>query len=116
MQYLYDSGDDAVFMDNRDYEQIELPGGLRPTPSAGRRPTTRLDILFVDDQPTDVQVERGRAEGDHDRARGQGRHRLRRRQQGRDARVRGHGSGPALHRRGRMVRVDTRSGEYVSRA
>ena len=25
MQYLYDSGDAAVFMDNRDYEQIEIP-------------------------------------------------------------------------------------------
>ena len=25
MQYLYDSGDSAVFMDSRDYEQIEIP-------------------------------------------------------------------------------------------
>src|SRR3977135_3635901 len=25
MQYLYDSGDAAVFMDNNDYEQIEIP-------------------------------------------------------------------------------------------
>ena len=26
MQYLYDSGDAAVFMDSQDYEQIEIPG------------------------------------------------------------------------------------------
>ena len=28
MQYLYDSGDAAVFMDTRDYEQIEIPREL----------------------------------------------------------------------------------------
>ena len=43
MQYLYDSGDAAVFMDNNDYEQIEIPtrrgrrrrcGGCSPTPTS----------------------------------------------------------------------------------
>src|ERR671915_2200065 len=28
MQYLYESGDTAVFMDTRDYEQLELPRDL----------------------------------------------------------------------------------------
>ena len=28
MQYLYDSGDALVFMDNRDYEQIEIPSAV----------------------------------------------------------------------------------------
>ena len=41
MQYLYDSGDAAVFMDNRDYEQIEIPGELAADASAGCCPTTR---------------------------------------------------------------------------
>ena len=56
MQYLYDSGDDAVFMDNRDYEQIEIPGELAGDAMRWMLPNDEVDILFVDDRPTDVQV------------------------------------------------------------
>ena len=48
MQYLYDSGDAAVFMDTRDYEQLELPRELAARRDAldaaqrrGRRPLRR---------------------------------------------------------------------------
>ena len=89
MQYLYDSGEAAVFMDSRDYEQIEIPterarrldavgpaqlrgrGALRRR-TAERRPGPRRD----------------RDEGHPDRPGPQGRHRLRRRQQAGDAGVR----------------------------
>ena len=41
MQYLYDSGDAAVFMDSRDYEQIEIPSELAARRCSGCCPTTR---------------------------------------------------------------------------
>ena len=90
MQYLYDSGDAAVFMDSRDYEQIEIPTEVVGDAMQWLLPNDDVDILFVDERASDVQVpsavdlkvtktEPGR----------QGRHRLGRRQQAGDARVRG---------------------------
>ena len=65
-------------------------------------PNDEVEVLFVDEQPSDVQVPSAvEMKVDRDRARGQGRHRLRRRQQAGDARVRGRRPGAALHRRGR---------------
>ena len=89
MQYLYDSGDAAVFMDSRDYEQIEIPSDALGDAMQWVLPNAEVEVLFVDEQPSDVQVaERDRHEGDPDRPRPQGRHRLRRRQQAGDAGVR----------------------------
>ena len=117
MQYLYDSGEAAVFMDNRDYEQIEIPSELAGEAMQWLLPNAEVDVLFVDERPSDVQVASAiDMKVTADRARRQGRHRLRRRHQGGDAGVGRGRPGAALHRRGRDVRVDTRSGEYVSRA
>ena len=70
MQYLYDSGDAAVFMDSRDYEQIEIPTRRRRRGDAvgaaqrrGRRPLRRRAAQRR------AGAERGRDEGDADRAR-----------------------------------------------
>ena len=48
MQYLYDSGDAQVFMDNQSYEQLELPNdldrrrdALGPAERRGRDPVRR---------------------------------------------------------------------------
>src|SRR6266481_1588617 len=49
MQYLYDSGDTAVFMDTRDYEQIELPKDVVGDALQWLRPNDDVDVLFVDD-------------------------------------------------------------------
>ena len=118
MQYLYDSGEAAVFMDSRDYEQIEIPRELAGEAMRWVLPNAEVDVLFVDERPSDVQVaERDRHEGHPDRARRQGRHRLRRRHQAGDARVRASSvQVPLFIEEGETVRVDTRSGEYVSRA
>jgi elongation factor P len=43
MQYLYESGDEAVMMDMTDYDQVPLPND-------------EVDVLFVDGRPGDVQV------------------------------------------------------------
>src|SRR3954449_6724987 len=56
MQYLYDSGEAAVFMDSRDYEQIEIPRNIAADAMRWLLPNAEADILFVDERPTDVQV------------------------------------------------------------
>ena len=102
MQYLYDSGDAAVFMDTNDYEQIEIPAKLAGDAMRWVLPNDEVEVLFVDERPTDVQVpsavEMKVAQTDPgvkgDTASGGG-------QQAGDARVRGGGSGAALHRGGR---------------
>lgn len=57
MQYLYDSGEAAVFMDSQDYEQIEIPSDVVGEAMQWVLPNAEVDILFVDEQPSDVQVE-----------------------------------------------------------
>ena len=70
MQYLYDSGDAAVFMDNRDYEQIEIAGEVAGEAMRWMLPNAEVDVLFVDERPDRrAGAERGRDEGDDDRAR-----------------------------------------------
>jgi len=117
MQYLYDSGDAVVFMDTRDYEQIEIPREVAGESMRWVLPNAEVDVLFVDERPSDVQVasaidmkvtqtEPG-VKGDT---------------------ASGGGSKPAtlesgvvVHvplfiEEGETIRVDTRNGEYVSRA
>jgi elongation factor P len=117
MQYLYDSGEAAVFMDTTDYEQIEISSEVVGEAMKWVLPNDEVDVLFVDDQPSDVQVasavemkvtetEPG-VKGDT---------------------ASGGGSKPATLEsgvvvqvplfidEGETVRVDTRNGEYVSRA
>jgi elongation factor P len=57
MQYLYDSGEAAVFMDSQDYEQIEIPSDVVGEAMQWVLPNAEVDILFVDEQPSDVQVD-----------------------------------------------------------
>jgi elongation factor P len=117
MQYLYDSGDAQVFMDNQSYEQLELPADLDPDAMRWVRPNDEVEILFVDERPAGLQIPSAvdlavtetqpGLKGDT---------------------ASGGGSKPATLEtgvtievplfidEGETVRVDTRSGEYVSRA
>jgi elongation factor P len=117
MQYLYDSGDAAVFMDTRDYEQLELPRELAAEAMRWMRPNDEVDVLFVDENPADVQVpstvemkitktEPG-VKGDTASGGGNKPATL---ESGVVVQV------PLFIEEGETVRVDTRSGEYVSRA
>ena len=56
MQYLYDSGEAAVFMDNQSYEQVELPSALLGDAMQWVRPNDEVEVLYVDERPSDVQV------------------------------------------------------------
>ena len=50
-QYLYDSGDDVVFMDDETYEQFQLP---HPFPGSGASSSAvdSVQILTVDGKPS----------------------------------------------------------------
>jgi elongation factor P len=117
MQYLYDSGEAAVFMDSRDYEQIEIPSDVLGDAMQWLVPNSEVDVLFVDERPSDVQVpstiemkvtqtEPG-VKGDTASGGGSKAATL---ESGVTIQV------PLFIEEGEVVRVDTRSGEYVSRA
>ena len=56
MQYLYDSGDAQVFMDNQSYEQLELATDITGEEMRWVRPNDEVEILFVDERPSGVQI------------------------------------------------------------
>ena len=56
MQYLYDSGDAAVFMDTDTYEQVEIPGAVAGEDMKWVLPNDTVEILYVDERATGVQV------------------------------------------------------------
>ena len=117
MQYLYDSGDAAVFMDTSNYEQFELPGDLAADAMRWVRPNDEVDVLYVDERPAGVQpagaVELEVTQTDPgvkgDTASGGGT-KPATLETGVTVEV------PLFISEGERVRVDTRSGEYVSRA
>lgn len=56
MQYLYESGDVVVFMDNRSYDQIEIPAELAADALRWVQPNDEVEILLVDERPSEVAV------------------------------------------------------------
>jgi elongation factor P len=117
MQYLYDAGDAAVFMDTQDYEQIEIPRDVAGEAMRWVLPNAEVEVLFVDERPSDVQVpsaiDMKVAETDPgvkgDTASGGG-NKPATLESGVTVQV------PLFIEEGETIRVDTRSGEYVSRA
>jgi elongation factor P len=117
MQYLYDSGEVAVFMDSTDYDQIEIPMSSLGDSMQWVLPNAEVDVLFVDERPSDVQVasaiEMKVTQTDPglkgDTASGGG-NKPATLESGVVVQV------PLFIEAGDAVRVDTRSGEYISRA
>ena len=117
MQYLYDSGDAAVFMDSTDYDQIEIARESLGDSMKWVLANDEVDVLFVDEQPSDVQVpsaiELKVVQTDPglkgDTASGGG-NKPATLEPGVVVQV------PLFVEEGDSVRVDTRSGEYISRA
>ncbi len=117
MQYLYDSGDAAVFMDSRDYEQIEIPREVAGEAMRWVLPNAEVEILFVDERPSEVQVASAidmkvtqtdpGLKGDTASGGGNKPATL---ESGVTVQV------PLFIEEGETIRVDTRTGEYVSRA
>ncbi|MCW3032519.1 MAG: efp [Solirubrobacterales bacterium] len=117
MQFLYADGTDAHFMDSESFEQIAVAESTLADPLRWLKPSSEVDLLFIDDEPADLQlpsaVELEVTEADPG-LRGDS--------------VSGGGTKPATLETGaviqvplfvepgQMIRVDTRSGEYVARA
>ncbi|HSE82575.1 MAG TPA: elongation factor P [Gaiellaceae bacterium] len=56
VQYLYDSGDEVVFMDEETYEQLTLPRGDVEDELDFLQPSATVQLLTVDGRPAGVQL------------------------------------------------------------
>ena len=117
MQFLYTDGTDAHFMDSQSYDQLAIAEEAIRESLKWIVPNEEVELLYVDDSPSDIQVpsavELTVAEtqpgmkGDTVSGGGDKPATL---ESGVVVRV------PLFVNEGDRVRVDTRSGEYVSRA
>jgi len=117
MQYLYSDGTDAHFMDTQTYDQLTLPAQQVAESLKWIAESEEVDLLYVDDTPADVQVPSAVEMAVTETEPGL-----------RGDTASGGGDKPATLESGvtvrvplfvdicDRVRVDTRSGEYVSRA
>ena len=117
MQFLYADGSDAHFMDTSSYEQIAIPEESVKDPLRWVPPNQEIDLLYVDERPADVQVpasvELAVTQTDPgvrgDTASGGG-DKPATLETGVTVKV------PLFVNEGDRIKVDTRSGEYMSRA
>ena len=117
MQFLYADGADAHFMDEQSFEQIALPEGSIEDALKWIMPNESVDMLYVDDEPQDVQLAASvELEVTHtepgmrgDTASGGG-NKPATLATGATVQV------PLFVNIGDRVKVDTRSGQYMSRA
>jgi elongation factor P len=117
MQFLYKDGSDAHFMDTESYEQLVIPEATLAGALDFMRESDEVELLYVDDEPADVQLPSAidlKVEQTEPGLRGDT--------------ASGGGTKPAVLETGAkinvplfidigdVVRVDTRTGDYVSRA
>ena len=56
MQYLYDAGDEVVFMDEETFEQLSLPHATLADELPYMQPSSSVQLLFVGGEPSGVQL------------------------------------------------------------
>lgn len=56
MQYLYDSGDEVVFMDQDTYDQLSIPRSAIEDELAFLQPSSNVQVMFVGGDPTGVDL------------------------------------------------------------
>jgi elongation factor P len=56
MQFLYTDGAEAHFMNTETYDQISVPEGALKDSLKWIKVNDEVEVLFIDDQPSDVQV------------------------------------------------------------
>ena len=56
MQYLYDAGDEVVFMDEKTYEQTSLPRASVEDVLDFMQPSSSIQMLLVNGEPSGVQM------------------------------------------------------------
>jgi elongation factor P len=117
MNFLYSDGTDAHFMDEQSFEQLAIPESSLSEPLKWIRPNESVDVLFIDDVPADLQLTASvELEVTHtepgvkgDTASGGG-NKPATLETGATVNV------PLFVNIGDRVKVDTRSGSYMSRA
>ena len=117
MTFLYADGSDAHFMDAESYEQMAVPESAVTDALRWTKPNDPVDVLFIDGEPTDLQLpasvvlEVAQTEPGlrGDTASGGG-NKPATLETGATIQV------PLFVEIGDRVKVDTRSGEYMSRA
>ena len=117
MQFLYADGSDAHFMDSESFEQIALAQSAMEDTLRWCRPSSEVEMLFIDGRPAEVQLPSAvdlEVTQTDPGLRGDS--------------VSGGGTKPAtletgaviqvplFVEQGQRIRVDTRSGDYVARA
>jgi elongation factor P len=117
MQFLYADGTDAHFMDTESFEQIAVPEAAVEDALRWSRPSSEVDVLFIDDQPSDIQLPSAvdlevtqtdpGVRGDSVSSGGTKPATL---ETGAIIQV------PLFVEQGQRIRVDTRSGDYMARA
>jgi elongation factor P len=117
MQFLYKDGTDAHFMDAETYEQLTIPETTLADPLRWMKDSDQVEVLYIDGNPADVQLPSAVDLEVSETEPGL-----------RGNTASGGGTKPATLETGAqinvplfvnigdMVRVDTRSGDYVSRA
>lgn len=117
MQFLYRDGSEAHFMDSESYEQLVIPERAIGERLSWMKDAEEVEVLYIDDEPADIQLQSAtdlKVTQTEPGLRGDT--------------ASGGGTKPAVLETGAkiqvplfvdigdLVRVDTRSGQYVSRA
>ncbi len=117
MQFLYKDGSDAHFMDTETYEQLTIPETTLADPLRWMKESDQVEVLYIDGNPADVQLpsavdlEVAETEpGLRGNTASGGGNKPATLETGAQIQV------PLFVNIGDRVRVDTRSGDYVSRA
>jgi len=117
MQFLYQDGSEAHFMDAESYEQLTIPVSAVTDALRWMKESSEVDVLYIDNRPADIQLPSATDLAVTETQPGL-----------RGDTASGGGTKPAVLETGAtiqvplfidvgdLVRVDTRSGEYVSRA
>ncbi len=56
MQYLYDAGDEVIFMDTGNYEQLSMPRAAVEDALPFLQPSSSVQVLFVDDRAAGIDL------------------------------------------------------------
>jgi elongation factor P len=117
MQFLYKDGTDAHFMDTETYEQLTIPETTLADPLRWMKESDQVEVLYIDGNPADVQLPSAvdlevteTEPGLRGNTASGGGNKPATLETGAQIQV------PLFVNIGDMVRVDTRSGDYVSRA
>ncbi len=117
MQFLYKDGNDAHFMDQESYDQVTVPEQTLAEQLQWMKESDEVELLYIDDQPSDVQLPSSLELEVTETEPGL-----------RGDTASGGGTKPAVLETGArilvplfvnigdVVKVDTRSGDYMSRA